>query len=180
MKTQHSKHALIERGFAAGSFAGSTVEPTARNYIDAFNADIGPKEHDAYCCAFILGFFSRLAVWQIPEFCLPMWGNAYLSIGFHVHNSGLLAPVFKLLVPGSKGLIGFAPLPEHERGHSFDGGKVDNSCLCVYCSDDPKKSAPNNFGVWDTFAVVLGGDDHSWKCHAPELRGEKKKRRDHR
>jgi hypothetical protein len=67
---------LMSRGFDAGNYANAYV---SENYLTAFNADTGPKEHEAYCAGFVLGFFSSYEVDEIPGDCRDMFEHNFFS-----------------------------------------------------------------------------------------------------
>jgi hypothetical protein len=72
----HKTRNLLSKGFSAGNYASAYV---SENYVKAFEADNGPKEHDAYCTAFVLGFFGSYEVHEIPADCQDMFQSAYFS-----------------------------------------------------------------------------------------------------
>lgn len=67
---------ILSRGFDAGNYAAAYV---STDYMVAFDADTGPKELEAYCAAFVLGFFSSYEVHEIPEDYREMHEAAYRS-----------------------------------------------------------------------------------------------------
>jgi hypothetical protein len=81
---------LRSRGFDAGNFANAYV---SEDYETAFAKDTGPKEHEAYCVGFILGFFGSYELYEIPSDCLDMYMAAYFSEdGKAVVEAGYIDP----------------------------------------------------------------------------------------
>ena len=65
-----------DRGNCAGNYAEAYISP---DYGRAFAKDTGPKEHSAYCTAFILGYFATYELNEIPSEYREMFDAAYWS-----------------------------------------------------------------------------------------------------
>jgi hypothetical protein len=65
-----------DRGSVSGNYAEAYISP---DYNRAFNKDTGPKEHNAYCIAYVLGYFATYELFEIPFDYRELFDSAYWS-----------------------------------------------------------------------------------------------------
>jgi len=81
---------LISQGFDAGNYASAYI---SQDYQTAFDRGTGKKEHEAYCVAYILGFFSSYELHEIPFEYQDLYKSAYFSeYGKEVIKAGYIDP----------------------------------------------------------------------------------------